>query len=74
MIILTAAALAAAQPAPAPQAPTAPPAGAHADHAGHGGMQHGQNCPCCEHDGAASGRDCCAEHRQQQNRGHDEHR
>jgi copper resistance protein B len=78
MIILTAAALAAAQPAPAPQAPAGPPAG-HADHATHGQMQHGQmqhgqmqhgqNCPCCDHDGGNAGRDCC-EHMQQRNHDH----
>ena len=75
MIILTAAALAAAQPAPAPQAPAGAPAGhaGHAapgaDHAAHGRMQHGQNCPCCDHSGSATDRDCC-EH--MQHRGHDD--
>ncbi|WP_395611650.1 hypothetical protein [Allosphingosinicella sp.] len=68
MIILTAAALAAAQPAPAPQAPAGPMAG-HAEHAAHGQMQHGQNCPCCEHSGSAQGHDCC-DHAQ--HRGHDD--
>jgi len=77
MIILTAAALAAAQPAPAPQAQPGPPAG-HADHAtrgaghaAHGRMQHGQNCPCCDHSGSGSDRDCC-DHMQQ--RGRDDRR
>ncbi len=70
MIILTAAALAAAQPAPAPQAQAGPPANhaGHmaqgADHAAHGRMQHGQNCPCCDHSGANGGRDCCDEMQQ----------
>lgn len=77
MIILTAAALAAAQPAPAPQAPAGEPAG-HAGHMAHsqvqhGQMQHGQNCPCCNHGGSNQGDDCCAGMRQQ-HRGHDEHR
>ena len=77
MIILTAAALAAAQPAPAPQAQPGTPA-AHAghmaeggDHAAHGRMQHGQNCPCCEHGGSGGERDCC-EHMQQRNHDHPE--
>ena len=73
MMILTAAALAAAQPAPAPTAPAGPPAG-HADHAAHGQMQHGQmqhgqNCPCCDHSGSTTGRDCC-EHMQQRGQDH----
>jgi hypothetical protein len=66
MIILTAAALAAAQPAPAPQAPVGQPAG---QHAGHGQMQHGQNCPCCDHSGSTPGRDCC-EHMQRRGEDH----
>jgi hypothetical protein len=73
MIILTAAAIAAAQPAPASQAPAGPPAGhgaGHAGHAGHGQMQHGENCPCCDHGGSSPDRDCCAEHAQ--HRGHDD--
>jgi hypothetical protein len=70
MIILTAAAIAAAQPAPAPQAPAGPPAGHGAGHAGHGQMQHGENCPCCDHGGSSPDRDCCAEHAQ--HRGHDD--
>jgi len=70
MIILTAAVLAAAQPAPAPQAPAAPPAG-HAGHATHGQMQHGQtqhgrDCPCCDHEGANAEGDCC-DHMRQRN-------
>ena len=75
MLILTAAALAAAQPAPAPQAPVAHPAGHSAGHASHGQGQHGQTCPCCDHGGSTADRDCCAGHRQQQqDRGHDGHR
>lgn len=72
MIILTAAVLAAAQPAPAPAAPAGTPA-THRDHAAHGQMRHGENCPCCDHNGSNQGDDCCAEMRQQ-HRGHDEHR
>ena len=71
MIILTAAALAAAQPAPAPRAPAAPTAGHHADHAAHGQMQHGENCPCCDHGGSHRDPDCCD---RAQHRGHDERR
>ena len=66
MIILTAAALAAGQPAPAPLVPAGPSAG-HADHAMHGQMQHGRDCPCCEHEGANAGGDCC-DHMQRPNR------
>ena len=71
MIILTAAALAAAQPAPSPQAPAAPPA-SHGDHASHGQMQHGQmqhgdNCPCCAHSASRSGGDDCCDHMRQRN-------
>jgi hypothetical protein len=67
MMILTAAALAAAQPAPTPQAPAGPSAG----HAMHGQMQQGQmqhvrDCPCCEHEGANAEGDCC-DHMQQRN-------
>lgn len=67
MIILTVAALAAAQPAPAPapQAPVGRPAG-------NGQMQQGANCPCCNHREANHDRDCCAGHAQ--HRGHDDHR
>ena len=72
MIILTAAALAAAQPVPAPPAQAGQPAGQHADHAGHSQMQHGANCPCCDHEGATPDRDCCAEHAR--HRGHDDRR
>ena len=71
MIILTAAALAAAQPASAPQAPAGQPASHGAEHAAHGRMQHGQDCPCCDHDGADADRDCCA-HMQQRDQ-HDRH-
>lgn len=70
MIILTAAALAAAQPAPAPQAPAGQPASHGADHAAHGQMQHGVNCPCCDHGGQNHDRDCCdhAQHRSHDDR------
>jgi hypothetical protein len=65
MIILTAAALAAVQPAP--QAPAGPAAG-HAMHGQmqHGQMRHGENCPCCDHQGGNADRDCC-EHMQRRN-------
>ena len=46
MIILTAAAIAAAQPAPAPQAQVAPPAGRHAGPRSHAQGQHAPDCPC----------------------------
>lgn len=78
MIILTAAALAAAQPVSAPPAPAGPHAGhvshgaGHANHgaghAGHAQAQQGQPCPCCARDGTASERDCCAEHRREPRR------
>ena len=69
MIILTAAALAAAQPAPAPQAPVAHPAGHAAGHGEHA-QQQGQHCPCCAQNGSNQDRNCCAGHRQEQHRDH----
>ena len=76
MIILTAAALAATQPAPAPQTPAAHPAGQHAGHSGHGQAPQAQGCSCCNHGASAQGCACCAQHRQQpqpQPGGHDGH-
>ena len=73
MIILTAAAIAAAQPAPAPQAPMAPmahPAGQHAGHGPHAPGQQAHNCPCCAQHGSTQDRDGCAGHRQLQHRDH----
>ena len=74
MIILTAAALAAAQPAPAPQAPAGTPAQQGARHEGHGqSPQRGETCPCCDHsEGADRARDCCADRAPRS--GHDGHR
>ena len=70
MIILTAAAIAAAQPAPAPQAQVAPPAGQHAGHGSHAQGQQAHDCPCCAQHGSTQDRDGCAGHRQLQHRDH----
>lgn len=73
MIILTAAALAAAQPVPAPQAPAGQPAGHGAGHQSHGQAQPGAHCPCCDHGrGANHDRDCCAGETRQHS-GHADH-
>ncbi len=74
MIILTVAALAAAQPAAAPPAQAGTPVQHGARHEGHGqNPQRGDNCPCCDHQsGSGQDRDCCAEHAR--HRGHDTNR